>query len=259
MQKVKKNVMMRVASGLGVAVLLTTCAISGTFAKYTSSVSGTDQARVAKWGFEAPASIEINDLFSYSDSGVLNTDGTVTGLIAPGTTNSETFGFSYDTTSNSVAKPEVAYTFTVAATGECGNTIKNNSNIKWYLDNALAPAYTGTGTDADPQYKAGSWDALIQAINALDGEAGENGKTYAANTLPTAFYGTTINGAATHSVKWEWVYETADDTTTTENEQSAQDTTDTGMGNADDLAEVKLTITITATQVDTYTPATPTT
>ena len=46
----KKNVMMRVASALLVAVLMTTCAISGTFAKYTSSKTDSDSARVAVWG-----------------------------------------------------------------------------------------------------------------------------------------------------------------------------------------------------------------
>lgn len=42
--------MMRVASALLVAVLLTTCVISGTYAKYTTSADGGDKARVAKWG-----------------------------------------------------------------------------------------------------------------------------------------------------------------------------------------------------------------
>lgn len=46
----KKNKMMRVASVLLVAVLLSTCAISGTFAKYVATGSGSDSARVAKWG-----------------------------------------------------------------------------------------------------------------------------------------------------------------------------------------------------------------
>lgn len=46
----KKNVMMRVASALLVAVLLSTCAISGTFAKYVTADEGSDSARVAKWG-----------------------------------------------------------------------------------------------------------------------------------------------------------------------------------------------------------------
>ena len=45
----KKNTMMRVASALLVAVLLSTCAISGTFAKYVTTASGSDTARVAKW------------------------------------------------------------------------------------------------------------------------------------------------------------------------------------------------------------------
>lgn len=46
----KKNVMMRVASFLLVAVLISTSAISGTYAKYVTEGSGTDSARVAKWG-----------------------------------------------------------------------------------------------------------------------------------------------------------------------------------------------------------------
>ena len=46
----KKNVMMRVASALLVAVLLTTCSISGTFAKYVTTNSAEDSARVAKFG-----------------------------------------------------------------------------------------------------------------------------------------------------------------------------------------------------------------
>jgi hypothetical protein len=46
----KKNKMMRIASVLLVAVLISTCAISGTFAKYVTKVEGTDTARVAKWG-----------------------------------------------------------------------------------------------------------------------------------------------------------------------------------------------------------------
>lgn len=46
----KKNKAMRLASILLVVTLLTTCAISGTFAKYVTTDSATDTARVAKWG-----------------------------------------------------------------------------------------------------------------------------------------------------------------------------------------------------------------
>jgi len=46
----KKNKMMRIASILMVATLITTCAISGTFAKYVTKAEAQDNARVAKWG-----------------------------------------------------------------------------------------------------------------------------------------------------------------------------------------------------------------
>lgn len=52
----KKNKMMRIASILLVATLITVCAISGTFAKYVSGGSAADTARVAKWGVKVEAS-----------------------------------------------------------------------------------------------------------------------------------------------------------------------------------------------------------
>ena len=46
----KKNKMMRIAGGLLIAVLLTTSIISGTFAKYVTTGSAADEARVARFG-----------------------------------------------------------------------------------------------------------------------------------------------------------------------------------------------------------------
>ena len=46
----KKNKMLRIASILLVVTLLSTCVISGTFAKYVTKAEGIDAARVAKWG-----------------------------------------------------------------------------------------------------------------------------------------------------------------------------------------------------------------
>ena len=48
----KKNKMMRLASFLLVAVLLTTSVISGTFAKYVTTDTADDSARVARFGVE---------------------------------------------------------------------------------------------------------------------------------------------------------------------------------------------------------------
>ena len=49
----KKNKMMRLASVLLVLTLLSTSVISGTFAKYITTDSANDSARVAKWGVVA--------------------------------------------------------------------------------------------------------------------------------------------------------------------------------------------------------------
>lgn len=51
----KNNGMMKLAAFMLIAVALTTCTVSTTFAKYTSTSTGTDSARVAKWA------VTIND------------------------------------------------------------------------------------------------------------------------------------------------------------------------------------------------------
>lgn len=102
----RKNKMMRAASGLLVATLLTTSVISGTFAKYTSSASGKDTARVAKWeitykdnstnGGDAvnlvgsPTNLKVS-LFDYTDGNVdvVGKDGKK--IVAPGTAGSFSF------------------------------------------------------------------------------------------------------------------------------------------------------------------------
>ena len=93
----KKNVMMRVASALLVAVLMTTCAISGTFAKYTSTQTDSDTARVAKWDIKLNGK-SITEAFDFdlfktiidtkdgaAEGDMAPIDGTV---IAPGTKGS---------------------------------------------------------------------------------------------------------------------------------------------------------------------------
>lgn len=58
----KSNKMMNIAGVLLVLVLLTTCGLSKTYAKYTTQASGRDQARVAKWG--VAVTVEGDGIFS---------------------------------------------------------------------------------------------------------------------------------------------------------------------------------------------------
>lgn len=98
----KKNRTMRAAALLLALTLMTSCFVGGTFAKYTTSDSATDTARVAKWGVEVLAS---GNLFGteYNPNSVTDPDkpdqiGTVTtsvssngtdNIVAPGTKNDE--------------------------------------------------------------------------------------------------------------------------------------------------------------------------
>ena len=81
----KKNRMMRAASFLLVAVLLTTSVISGTFAKYVTTATGSDSARVAKWGVTITANGEMfkTNYDNTAISAVAEED-----IVAPGTTGS---------------------------------------------------------------------------------------------------------------------------------------------------------------------------
>ena len=93
----KKNVMMRIASFLLVAVLITTCGISGTYAKYTSEATATATARVAEWKFtvdDSTENIAKTETFTFNLFATINEEDTTTAendvakdetIIAPGT------------------------------------------------------------------------------------------------------------------------------------------------------------------------------
>ena len=99
----KKNNSMRAAGGLMIATMLTTSIVSGTYAKYVTSDSAKDSARVAKFGVTVAAS---GSLF---DTSYKNGDGTITvvsstdeKVVAPGTKSDEALTFSIS------GKPEVS-------------------------------------------------------------------------------------------------------------------------------------------------------
>jgi len=94
----KRNIMMRVASVMLIAVLLSTCTISGTFAKYVTTESAEDQARVAKFGVVLQADGKLfGDKYGNGANSVPTTDDTIAILsvkadgnaVAPGTQNND--------------------------------------------------------------------------------------------------------------------------------------------------------------------------
>lgn len=215
----KKNNMMRIASVLLVAVMLTSCVIAGTFAKYVSTRTVTDSARVAYWGFDKDSKLTF-DLFSTSYD-VGSADATVTSadtdnVIAPGTSQETEFSFAYVANAqDAVAAPEVDYTFKVETTitGDY-DSLDANENFVWTLDGT---EYTSVA-------------ALKAAIEALDGD-----EDFEAGELPEGF-----EVGDKHTIGWAWEYSVDED----------GDTADTAMGNMDPLENISITITVTATQID---------
>ena len=111
----KKNKMRRIASVLLVAVLLSTCAISGTFAKYASTTSQTATASVAKWDIDFDGDNSSSKEFAFDlfativDTVDGSTDSDVaTNKIAPGTKGS--FDIVIKNDSEVDAKFKVAFT-----------------------------------------------------------------------------------------------------------------------------------------------------
>lgn len=213
----KKNRMMRLAAFLLVCVLLTTSVISGTYAKYVSTTTDSDSARVAKWGF-GTASIAFEDLFAASYTNVAaGTDDMA--IIAPGTAGEVTFAF--EATGSA---PEVAYKIVVDTDGSGIHTnIENNPNIVWQLD---ANGY-------------GTWDEMLGDIAALSQARVE------ANALPTNF-----GKNATHTIYWKWIFD--ENATNKEANTANNDTMDTNMGNGAVTTEqsVTLVVNIKAEQID---------
>jgi hypothetical protein len=238
----KKNKLMRLASGLMVLSLLTTCAISGTFAKYTRTAASDEQsARVAKWGLGATeTTIDLfSDTYDTTDGG--SVDGNGDKVIAPGTGKTSNLYF----VSKDGKAPEVAYKLSVSVAAESTSDddatatqdISTNPNIKWQV-----------GDQKDL-----SWDDFKTAVanlakHEVNGEATDE---YAPNSLPEQLKEDTAT-----TIGWYWAFDETDTKDKIGFEvENNNDEQDTAMG--DDAAyltaaSVKLTFTITATQIDTY-------
>ena len=147
----KKNVMMRIASVLLICVLVTTCGISGTFAKYTTKATSADAARVAKWGVTVTGSLaDANGMFTVSPEGNV-VSSTTESVVAPGTSGTLT---DFNISGKTEVAVEVKYDVTAfTLTGWLIDTIEycpliiTVNTTKYYWGAAL---YTGVAdTDSD--------------------------------------------------------------------------------------------------------------
>lgn len=219
----KKNKILRLASVMLMLCLITTCAISGTFAKYTTDGTATDTARVAKWGVKITAAT-TQDMFTKtyqkSDTDTTVTVSADTDVVAPGTKGQFT-------------------EFTIEGTPEVAVNVKYEATLTlkgWTVNSAdYCPIEFKVGEDT---FKIG--DPGISSVSDLKTEVekaiADFSKDYAV--------GTDLENADAPEISWEWAY------------TGNNDASDTVLGNlaADADTEndptITLAVKVTVTQND---------
>ena len=184
----RKNKTMRLASCLLAVTLLTTCAISGTFAKYTSSAEGNDTATVAKWKITANGtditkdaeSFEFNLFDTIWEQGTKQADADVAeGKIAPGTRGC--FAIEIENLSEVNAKYSVSFT---ESESDIPLQYRLGDDGEWY--DSLEALVEGESLSIKDQDIAMNSDAQTETIwwrwTYLPKTAGTEGRTNVTDT-----------------------------------------------------------------------------
>lgn len=230
----KKNWIMKIAALMFTLVLVTSCLVGGTFAKYVRSANGSDTARVAKFGVNIVA---VGDIFSKTyakddNSFTLATNTVVSSnndkLVAPGT-KKDIVGFALTGT------PEVAVrvSFTVD---------------KFELSNWEIPKDRETEEYCPLIFKAGGQEYKIDGKDITSVEDLEEAVKDAIEEVTFDYPANTDLSKSTASnltVSWEWPFHTSD----------ANDVKDTALGdiaaeNAANAGKVDVEVTMSVTQID---------
>ena len=171
----RSSMMVRLVAVLAVTMMFTMCLVGGTFAKYTSSGTGTDTATVAKWDIRVNGSeIAKSDTFTFdlfqtiTDSDLTSAETDIApadgSIIAPGTSGK--FSIAIQNLS------QVNATYTI------DYTVTNTNNIP--------VEFSTNGTD---------WKRDINALDVTDVAIG-------------------LGTDTTVTVQWRWVF-AGNDTTDT--------------------------------------------
>ena len=245
----KKNLMMRAASVLLVAVMLTTCAISGTFAKYVTAETGSDSARVAKFGVQITANgSTFAETYNTDDTSAgigavsVSSDGTGahTKLVAPGTKKDMASMVLSGTPEVAV---KVSYEATVVDLGD--NWIDKDDNSKFYCPlKVVIRKDDSTTTLCGLDYAtAGEFEQAIK----------DNIKSYSRVYDPKTNLGEATVVDDSLKVSWVWPFE-ADGTYAVNQQTNEKDTylgdCAAGIITGKAAAYIDLTIKTTVEQID---------
>lgn len=171
--KKRSSMMVRLVAALAVTMMFTMCFVGGTFAKYTSSGTGTDSTTVAKWSFKVGATdIAASNEFTFDlfkiikdsngtddETDMSPDDGTI---IAPGTQGS----FDLVLTNASQVTAQYAIDYTVTNTGNIPVQFSVDGGAHWTNDLADVAASDSTKLAAN----SGTTTITVQWKWAFDGD-----------------------------------------------------------------------------------------
>ena len=238
----RKNHTLKLAGILLALVLVTSCFVGGTFAKYVTTGTGSDSARVAKFGVTVTAN---GTMFAKEyDTNTENVKGTIAKsvvssndkekVVAPGTSGKMV-------SMTLAGKPEVAVNVRYTA----NVTLSNNWVYK-------------TGENADEEFycpitiKVGTDKVGTESICGLDYDNANLFKaaveTAIKNSSANYEPNTDLKTAKAPSVSWAWTFENAG-----EHKKKQDDVKDTYLGDQaakGNAATIDLEVVTTVTQID---------
>lgn len=243
----KKHWTLRAAGLLFALVLITSCFVGGTFAKYVKSVSGTQIARVARFGVEITATNDTAFKTTYDTdaNGLSSVISSGDKVIAPGTGEDGTVKLSI------TGKPEVAVHVELA--------MKEEEIMDVFLKNGTYPDLTTANPD-DEFNLAKPYHPIVFTLKK-NGNVEKTGtiseiSAYLATFSEDYTAGTDLSREfGTYTLSWKWAFEDA----TIENKDQA----DTLLGalaakqsafpyhpGTDYHTGISFTLTATVTQID---------
>lgn len=193
-----KNIKMLAIAALLVAVAVTSYSVSGTYAKYTSTYTNSDSARVAKWAFTVNDKSMTSEVFTFdlfktildSDVNATETDVAEGKIIAPGTSGKFDIKLANDSEVNAT------YLIDYTVTNEAHIALEFSADGQNWTNELADVASTDINMDGEAEhsvywrwvYERGTQDAEKDINNAADtslGLEGDDTVTVAAKIVVT--------------------------------------------------------------------------
>ena len=171
----KKNRLMRIAALLLVLTLATSCFVGGTFAKYVSTTTATDSARVAKWEFTSSADGDTNIVAGTEKKFTFDLFNTI----------NDTKGGAQET---NMASKNSDTVIAPGTTGTVSVTLTNKSEVDAEYKYSFAYTAAGVPLEWSTTGAADSWKTDITTLDVDD------------------FTAINMNGTAVITLYWRWAF-----------------------------------------------------